>query len=94
VHGIDVVNSTKLRHLLSEHVAYFSNPAVAGVIAAALASAQSDRHVEPTVQAPAADTRWHHALAHYWWWGLPITLGAAFVVLCLYQQLVSFVVAG
>lgn len=94
VHGIDVVNSTKLRHLLSEHVTYFSNPAVAGVIAAALASAQSDGHVEPTVRAPAADTRWHYALTRYWWWGLPITLGAAFVVLWLYQRLVSFVAAG
>jgi len=94
VHGVDVVNSTKLRHLLSEHMTYFRNPAVAGVIAAALASAQSGRHVEPTVRAPAEGARWHHALTRYWWWGLPITLGAAFLVLRLYQELVSLSVAG
>lgn len=83
VHGVDVVNVTKLRGLPREHVAYFGNPAVAGVIAAALASAQGECHVEPTAVPLAGGARWHQRLAQHWWWGLPITLGAAFLVLRL-----------
>lgn len=88
VHGVDVVNSTKLRHLLGEHVGYFANPAVAEVVAAALSSAQNGCHVEPTVRAP-EEPRWHHMLAGYWWWGIPVTLSLSFLVLWLYQWLIN-----
>lgn len=89
VHGVDVVNSTKLRELPVEHTTYFRNPAVAGVIAAVLASAGSSRQVDPEIPSPAGGARWHHTLTRYWWWGLPITLGATLVVTWSYQWLLS-----
>jgi hypothetical protein len=89
VHGVDVINSTKLKKLLGEHVAYFANPAVAGVVAAALASARSGHHVEPTVRA-SRRPRWHRTLVGYWWWGMPVTLSLVFAVLWLYQWFIKF----
>jgi len=91
VHGVDVVNATRPGQLPREHVAYFGNPAVAEVIAAALASAECGRYIEPAIRAPAEKVRWHYALTRYWWWGLPITLVAAFLVLWFYQWLATLV---
>jgi len=91
VHGVDVVNVTKPWQLPREHVAYFGNPAVAEVVAAALASAECGCYIEPTIRVPAENARWHRALTRYWCWGLPITLGAAFLVLRFYQWLASLV---
>lgn len=91
VHGVDVVNVTKPWQLPREHVAYFDNPAVAEVVAAALASAECGCYIEPTIRVPAENARWHRALTRYWCWGLPITLGAAFLVLRFYQWLASLV---
>jgi pimeloyl-ACP methyl ester carboxylesterase len=94
VHGVDVVNSTRPRDLPREHITYFGNPAVSGVIVAALASAQGKRHVEPKVQPLVLGARWHQRLAQYWWWGLPITLGAAFLVIRSYHELISLIISG
>ncbi len=93
VHGIDVVNAMKPRQLLGEHVSYFGNPAVAHVLAAALASAQLGHHVEPAVRVSADGAmRWQRTLNRYWWWGLPVTVGAAFGVLWVYQWLANLMV--
>ncbi len=93
MHGIDVVNATKPRQLLGEHVSYFGNPAVAHVVAAALASAQLGHHVEPAVTVSADGAmRWQRTLNRYWWWGLPVTVGAALGVLWAYPWLANLMV--
>ena len=89
-----VMTGLPLWQLPKEHITYFSNPAVAGVIAAVLASAGSGRQVDPKVSSPADRARWHHMLRQYWWWGLPLTLAATLLVIWFYQWLVSLAVPG
>ncbi len=88
VHGVEVVNASRLRDVPSEHVAYFRNPAVGEVIRAAMAPAATGGDVKPPEKAPQQGaSRWHRVLSGYWWWGLPVTLLLTVGVLRFYGWL-------
>lgn len=75
---VAVVNTKRLRELLSEHVQYFTNPAVGRTLLSVM-TPPAQRRIEPS-HSLWAETDPHVAFSWFWLWGAPLSIWGSWIV--------------